>query len=281
MIEYAFKRKDRITRREAHDLIVSMVKYGNNYHAGRPKTDADVKRTFQGRGVSFDDVVEKCRNYNEKITFFENLLPSTLFVSNGAKVSRVDNLTGEEDCTVEGPGMLSMSTYWSQYEQAEKSLEEAIRNQNYNELLAVITAGIASIESYIMHRVDIWNKLNPTDQLIDSKSNKVSFDEKIDAWIPKMSEGNKLDKSNKVWADYKFLRSIRDNVNIHAKHTGYGVSFVEMIGTMNRFKFGIARMLFALHRLFEEEIPAQIIRGSFAPDVELIEQTPGKQVLTP
>jgi hypothetical protein len=87
-----------------------------------------------------------------------------------------------------------------------------------------------------------------------------------------MTGGKRLDKSIINWPNYKFLRKIRDDNVIHSKTSGYSISDQKLVEYMNKFKTGIARLLVQLHVLFNEKIPSRIIRGSFAPDVEIVEK---------
>ncbi len=269
MQEYRLRRKDRISRKGAKDMIVAMARFGNHYHRARFETEADVKRFLARDKYEFDDLVEKCRNWPEAVPAVENLIGSTFSVSAGATVSRVD-AEGNEDLTVVGPGTITMAGYWGIFEHAAKDLERAVENASNAELYSAITGGIAAIEGYLNHRAEEWNKRNPSDPLEDSFHSKISFEDKIDVWLPKMTVGRKLDKSTKNWADFKMLRSIRDNLAIHPKSSGYSTSYTELADRINRFRTGIAGLLVDLHKVFGQRIPATIIRGSFAPDVEVV-----------
>ncbi|MHA2403773.1 MAG: hypothetical protein ACXADH_12330, partial [Candidatus Kariarchaeaceae archaeon] len=131
-----------------------------------------------------------------------------------------------------------------------------------------------SIEAYIIHRVELWNRDNPHDCLTDSPAHKVSFDDKVDVWIPKMTGGKKLDKSIRNWMHFLDLRKIRDHVSIHPKSDGFGSSFSDLAEKINIFRTGIAGTLIQLHLLFHEKIPAIIIRAFYAPEVEVVEVNP-------
>ncbi len=270
------QRSGRLQRKTAHDLIIALAKYGNHYDKGRPKTDADVIRFFVSRGLDFDDVVAQCRDPKQSVPFFENLIGSTGSTVGDAKVSLVDNDTGDETPLVDGPGTFATSTYWALLETAAGHLERAIERLSYGELQSAIVAGIAAVEAYIAHRVGIWNKRNPSDLLVDDRDHKVSLDDKIDHWIPKMANGRKLDKGGQEWADFKKLRGIRDNLTIHPKQDGYGIRFEELADLANRFRMGTAGLLFQLHVLFQEVAPSQIIRARFAPDTVVVKrEVPG------
>ena len=84
--------------------------------------------------------------------------------------------------------------------------------------------------------------------------------------------GKKLDKGAKSWENYKLLRSIRDDENIHAKNLAYGFTLETLAVRINLFKTGVAGMLIQLHLLFGMRIPTSIIRARFHRDVELAEE---------
>lgn len=83
-----------------------------------------------------------------------------------------------------------------------------------------------------------------------------------------MTNGKKLDKGNCYWSNFKILRSVRDNTTIHAKQSGYGISYDNIAELANLYLSGL---LIELHMLFNNPIPAIIIRNFYAPPVEVIE----------
>lgn len=155
------------------------------------------------------------------------------------------------------------------FEQSLELLKESIEKNSYSLYLSSITNGIASIEAYIKEWTERYNYLNPDIKLIDTKHNKVSFDDKIDNWIPQMLNGKKLDKGNTIWAHFKILRSIRDKEAVHFQTGSFGISYKDLVEKMNLYKTGIAGMLFELHKLFNQVVPSNIIRVSYFPEIYL------------
>lgn len=267
MIECRLVRKQKISRRAAHELILLMAKEGN--HNLTFTTDTSVKKYFKSNGFDYDNLVQTVRNFPEPIPLVENLIPSTGFASPGLKVSRVDAL-GNEDLHLEGPGAITMFAYQAQFENAIENIESAIRQSSPQHFLTACINGIASIEGYINFKAEEWNKRN-VEPLLDSRQSPIRFDDKIDKWLPIMSSGKKLDKSVKTWNDFKRLKVIRDNTAIHPKTSGYSFSLNELAELLNCFRNGIAGLLVQLHQLFAERIPSIIIRYMYAPEVEVIE----------
>lgn len=255
MISHRLKRKEKISRRASYNLIMMMAKRGNHYMEDHYhihiRTDEDVKRLFSGGTGTFDQLVEFCRDYKNPVPTVENILGS-LWVSGGTAIIT--------------------STYRNLYETASQNLARAVEGVSFSDLQSAVSSGIASIEAYINHRVEKWNSLNSSKQLVDTKNQKVSFDDKIERWIPAMTGGKGLDKSLRNWPDYKRLRGIRDNVTVHTKESSYTKSVHEIAEAIELFRTGIAGLLFQLHDLFDEKIPAIIIRDYFAPDLEIIER---------
>ena len=179
MIEHRLRLCPRISRRASHEMILMFAKYGDHGDRLVFRTDADVKRYLAQRGIDFQKLVEQCRSFGENVPYLENLVGSTWTVSSGAKAAVVDMQSGEEKCAVEGPGAIALSTYWAHAETSVKSRMRAVEASSFAELQIAITNGIASIEAFINHRAEIWNSSNPQDKLIDSFSDKVSFQTRL------------------------------------------------------------------------------------------------------
>lgn len=271
MGEYTLRFKPKISRRNAKKMIVAFARYGNHYHDVRFKSDADVKRDLAARGIDFGHLAEKCRDPQARVPFFENLIGSTAVPIGGTTLSRVDHGTGETDLETKNPGKLVLYGYWATFETAVKALHRAVDEASYSEFHSAVVQGIASIEGYINHRAGVWNKQNPEDQLLDSRYDKVSFDDKIHEWIPKMTGGKGLYKGHQEWNHFRVLRGIRDHEAIHPKASGYSVSLTELADKINIFRTGIAGLLIQMHTLFSEKVPCVVIRAAYVPDVEVVE----------
>lgn len=263
------KLKEKISRRAAQEMILLFARHGNHYHETNFKSDADVKRAFAANRVDFEKLVEECRDFTKPVPFFENMISSTWLSIGDVEMSRVDAVTGDEDLKAKGPGALVLQGYWATFESALEARDRSIQKSSYTEYLSAITSGIASIEGYVNYRAEQWNKKHDDQLLIDSSTTKVSLTDKFDNWIPVMTQGKKLDKSGVNWRDFKIIKSIRDDLAIHPKSSGYGISFYNLAEKINLFRTGIAGLLIQLHLLFNEKIPGVIIRATYVPDVEV------------
>ena len=164
-------------------------------------------------------------------------------------------------------GHVVMSEYLYIFENAVAELERSVElsgtnSRMYRVFLTGISEGIVSIEGYINYQADRIGG----QQFRASKQHKVSFENKIDEWIPQIT-GGKLDKSGVNWNHHKELRSIRDDYQAHPKTHLYGTTYSEICRRMNLFRTGIAGLLFDLHIAFNDLVPAQVIQGYFLPNI--------------
>jgi hypothetical protein len=209
--------------------------------------DAFLRRLSHGRG-GLNEFVEYCReNFERPIPYFENVLGSTWVV-------------GDQE--------IFTSTYKARFEAALEHLERAIDELSYNEALSAVTMGIASVEALLSDQAEKGNAGHPSSALNDSRENKVSFDDRIDQWIPLMTGGQRLNKDG-FWGDFKILRGIRDDTSIHPKERSYTRSIRDIADIANRFRTGIALFLIGLHNLFDLDLPANVVRAYYAVDVEV------------
>ena len=278
-MKYKFYFEEKRTRRATHELILMIAKHGNHGHHQKFVSDADVKRFFQSNGYYWDELVQECRKPNEIVRKVESLLgialsSGTWRVSPSVKAAIVTGAATDKEkeiASVEGPGILTSSSYLQLFENAVDNLHRCMERASFGDLQSCVSNGIASIDAYIEHRAYLYNSDHPSEPLIDSKENKVSQDTKIDEWIPKMTNGKKLDKSGQNWRDFKRLQSIRDRLAIHVKQPSVGISYQELGELLNLFRSGIAGVLIDFHLPFGERIPTTIIRYAYLPDIKLVE----------
>jgi len=271
MSNYKIQYRSKISRKDSQEMILMMAKYGNSGFKHKLNSDADVKRFLVSKNIDFNKLVEHCRTFSNKIPEIENLIGSTVSTFGGGKISIIDKKTGKEIESVNHPGTLSTSTYWTLFEQSINYKNNAVNKSSFSEFQASIVNGIASIESFINLLADEWNDSNPNDILRDTKQNKISFDEKMDFWLPKLSGGTKLDKGKRFWSDYIHLKNIRDDLTIHSKKRFLSFPLEELASNINLMKSGISELLIQLHLLMKRVIPAIIIRSRFSPLVEIVE----------
>ena len=167
-------------------------------------------------------------------------------------------------------GHVVLSEYLDIFENAVADLERSVEisgrgSRVYRVFLTSISEGIASIEGYINYQAG----RRGGQQFKDSKQQKVSFEDKIDEWIPQIT-GGKLDKGGVNWIHHQELRRIRNDYQAHPKTPLYGIPYSEICRRMNLCRTGIAGLLFDLHIAFNGLVPGQVIQGCFLPDIQYV-----------
>lgn len=263
---------EQISRSQSRRLIQTMAKHGNHLYLGQFSTDEEIRVFLASNGLDYKKVIEYCRTFTNRVPKFENLISSTAQSVGGSSISVVNNITGETISSTDGPGIIALTSYWALFEEAFTQFRATLTSvRPMTSFLTCATTGVATIEAYVQHRAILYNDTNPQTKLLDSKANKVSFDDKVSQWIPIMTGGTKLDKSDKLWESFKILRGYRDNYSVHVKSPSFSMSYEALERGLNLFRYGIAGLLVRLHILFSERIPTEIIRCAFLPDVQFIE----------
>lgn len=264
----------------AEKMIWSFIYHSNhsrfNEMKGAPK--GAIEKWFAENNKPLPRLFSHCRSFfTTSVPFVENFIGSTwTLVSDGegnAKASITKGGKNEPEIEIEGPGTIGVG-YESKFESACRARDEAIKCASTEELHTAIIKGISSIESYIAHRVDIWNRsLVAYTQLADNKGAKVSFEDKIKIWVPTMAGGEKLNLGGAMWADFLYLQAIRDNDAVHSKKFAQGTSFSDLAIALNKLTSGIADLLLQLHIIFDEPVPRVVIRAKFFPEVYVPKRT--------
>ncbi len=123
---------------------------------------------------------------------------------------------------------------------------KAIETNEFVYFESALNVGFSALEASINEEVEKYNELHPKSIDINAK---ISFEEKIDEWIPILTDGKKIYKSNVFWNSYKNLQKFRNGRIQHPKkHRFY--NYKEMCTLMNMYKHGIASFLFELDKIF-------------------------------
>jgi hypothetical protein len=277
-----FRFKDKRSKNQARKLVLTMARYGDHGHQLRCdlSNEEGVKEFYRLNGYNFEVEVEKARKWSPGLPMMVPIFDvrtMNSFTLGGAPGSIGGIKAGGEDFLVkfEGEsGHVVMSEYLDIFENAAAELERSVGGNRHRPLfsgnshrafLTAISDGIASIEGYITYQAD----RRGGKKFKDSKQEKVSFEDKINEWIPQIT-GRKLDKGGVNWNHHKELRGIRDNFQAHPKTHLYGITYSEICRRMNLFRTGIAGLLFDLHLAFNDLVPAQIIHGYFLPEIQYV-----------
>lgn len=92
---------------------------------------------------------------------------------------------------------------------------------------------------------------------------------KIDNWSYDFT-GTRFGKSTSVWSTFLELKRLRDERFQHQKSVASGISRKELLSLLNKFKHGIAGLLYELHVHFGQRCPAKIIRHAHYPEIEIV-----------
>lgn len=263
MLQYKVK----ISKKQSRGKICAHAMYGNHDIKPRPISIQEVQRYFLGKGIDTNKLTDLCRNPKEPVPDFENLIRSTWRASGNVSLVESD---GEVISEMKEAGLFIWSNYESHFEAACAARDRAVTEVSYSAFQECLTQSFAAIEAFFNTQAKAWNKQHPKDKLFDSKNHKVSLENKIDEWVPKISNGKKIEKSNQVWYHFKTLKTIRDDNAIHPKLPGQGVSYQNFARQINAFRLGIAQLLGNLHILLSMPVPSVIINAIYAPDVEVV-----------
>ncbi len=262
--------KPKVSKKLALEKVCAHAFAWNHGNHPRPRTEQDVRTFFARNGADLNQIVELCRDPNEAVPFLENLMGSTwtLLSSGTGRVSLHDR-EGTEVVSVQGKGQMVQSTYWALFEAACKARDRAGKGNSYIDFQTAVAHGIGNIEAFVNALASTWNANHPNEPLVDSKANKVSFDDKINQWIPQIT-GNTFDKSDRRWSEFVELRRVRDHVSIHPKVSTYGIQEADLANKINLFRYGIADFLGRLHIISGQPVPAVVINAVYMPDAEVV-----------
>lgn len=260
------------SRKEAKSLILAMARH-SNHHIGDLNSAPQLERYLAQYGWTIAELVEECRDKDSNVPLLENLIPSGGWtVSAGGGTVTYTDSEGNEVVRFEGEdaGTFATATDAAFFEKAVDDVERAISSMSYVEFLSGVANGVAGIEAYVFQKVYQHNRRNPGNELEDSKQKKVSFEDKIDKWIPTMTGGAKLNKGGKTWAHFVRLKQIRDTQHAHTKSPALNITFRELCKQLNLFRTGIAGLLLDLHALFNDTVPSIVVKYAFHPEIKLV-----------
>lgn len=126
----------------------------------------------------------------------------------------------------------------------------------------LLVAGSVSV--MITTQAAYWNNNHPDETFYVHNQDKL--DTKLNDWLEKMT-GHRL-KNSASWNHFNDCKTLNNKKLKHTIEPAYAVNFSEMAAALNKFRCGIARILFEMHIAFKQMVPASIIRGMYFPDVE-------------
>jgi len=271
----AFRIKEKMSRRDTEIMIQLMAQHGRHIFSFRlrQKRYRDVRHLFECHGVDYDRTVETCRNWEVPVPLGENILDGSTWHVGGTAGGTVEIQTGDDTIVARAPSVLVTHDYLKKFELALDAFHRCIRVGDPGDMISCASQGVHSLDAYLLYRARIYNKgKRLSERLVDTKQQPVSFERKVDEWVPKMCAGRSLDKGTKNWSDFKKLQAVRHDLGVHPKASGFSFGPAQICEYLNMFRAGTAGLLLELHLLFRDSIPRKIIRYAFLPDVEVVEE---------
>jgi hypothetical protein len=250
---------------DAEQFIHALIQWGeHHYDRARGWSVEDMRREIP----DYENVLAEVRN-GYAVRHFENLLSATWQTETSHPdvpgIGVRNPATGEQQ-TLDGVGVIEISSYAAFFETAVSAWRRALERESHAELLSAFRDGMASIEAYLNAKAAEWNARNPNDLLVESPQRWVSFNKKFERWIPKIT-GAHVDKTGQLWGLLMEAKEYRDTIAVHPKQTIRAVALPELARLLNLFTRGVTMPLCNLHQTFHQAIPAPILRAAFAPEV--------------
>ncbi|MFN7097572.1 MAG: hypothetical protein ACK4PR_08445 [Gammaproteobacteria bacterium] len=261
-----FKQKLMISDKQAEKLIYYMVRYSNHsYSKVRNYPDHIIKEWFKLNKYEWRSLLRSTR-MGRLITMVENFAHYDWFLraSDGVSVTVTAIHEGHEIAKLKGAGQINLLDYHTKFMQALTTRETAVKKGNIIEVLNSISNGSAAIESYINSKADMWNRKHK--KIIFQINVTSNLDEKLTNWLILMT-GNKINQSDAVWSHFTDLKTLNNKGFKHSETGARAFTFNDMVKILNKFRTGIATLLFKLHMFFSEPVPSRIIRAMYLPDV--------------
>ena len=270
-VEHRLQYRAKISAKQASDKILAHTQFGNHGQGLRPNDEGELNAYFGRLGINPSDVIEECRDPSRTAPDFENVIDST-WITSGAGVAAIDD-NGDVVAEAEGPSQLIASTYQNHFEAACSARDRAVSEGSVAAFHECLSQGFASIEAFLNTEVTRWNKRLTHAPLLDSEDFKVSLEAKLIDWLPILSGGKQLDRTGHSWNDFKKLKKLRDEHAIHEKQPAHSISYKKLAKNIDCFRFGIAQLLWDMHLLLGQTVPAVIINAVYTPDVEVVKST--------
>lgn len=273
-----FKANEKISVNAAKNMILDNMVYSNystiefikQYNIPLTKDSLTKNINFNSK-KTLEEYAEEARTFS-KYCYLENILDHQPKWTSSSAPSVIE-FVGEKEIIRDfpiGTNEYALSTvdalFFDSYTYFVKSVEES----NIPDFISSVNKGISAIEYSLRKAAENYNIINGGNILIDDINNKVSFNDKIDKWIPTIT-GKKFDKSTKTWESFQILREFRNDKDQHFKGL-YGFNYDNKLKLMNIYKHGIASMIFELEKMFGNRISSLIIRAKYFPTINLVKE---------
>lgn len=274
----ALKVDDWLSARQARELIFCFIRWGGHSEDFvRSLSEREIEGYLRETGYDLSGVISELQRHPHRaISRFENLSEGAVFeveVSGSAKVTVAQRLDGVtiNQVNVDQHAVLRVS-HRAEFVAACKARDESIKNNSFDEFYTALAKGFSSIEAYLNSRAAVYNaNADPANRLAEKRKGGgfITLSEKLRHWLPAMSGIEINFDLSPGWNDFIYLRGLRNDIAIHPKPGAGLVSLDELASGLNRFRMGIAAILFLLHQAFGEPMQSSLIRAAKFPDVRL------------
>lgn len=271
------------TKDEARALIFSFIHCGeHDKDYLRFKTDDILENQLAAEGYDLSGAIHSLQeDPNKAIAEFENLLHNSTWeieISPGFIGTLTTNIGGQEfyPTTYQEHGFIRIA-YKADFVDACAARDRSIQNSDIGEFYTALAKGISAIEAFINHFMEVHNRFSDSENQLSKKHKKGHFrslENKLTEIFPKIAPGI-VDDRDIGWQTFLELKKMRNQNAAHPK-PGEGIkSIYELAEGLNKFRKGIAGLMFMLYRSINyrvpsERIPSIVIRATFYPDVVVI-----------
>lgn len=261
----------------AKSMLAAQVRYGQGQAHAWEKYDLStmegVKKLLADEGYTdFKKLVEELRPIDAVLPMETHLFQEgwSFNLPPGGSFVAVREAGGEELARVTGEsGRIVTSQYLERFRHSVKNLKRCTDGEeaDYGDLLSCFADGLASIEGFV-------NEIAKPhlDRLPRGHEEQVGLDHKLDEWIPVITNGQRVDKSQVWWRHFKEVRSIRNWRQSHPRAGVYGIGDSTFCNQLNLWRNGVALMLLYLHALTGRLATPELVKWAHVPDIELVRE---------
>lgn|GEM_PF-3327361 len=204
-----------------------------------------------------------------------NLVPVKIKTGGSGKISSVDPKTKIPVATSHAGMDLPINDCWAKFERSYQLLLQSIERADFDIFLDSLSAGRASIESYLNMKAYLLNEENKSKNLPPVITRKEiernSINTKILKWPEKLTgKPGRITEGCIEFICWKRLKKLRDEMATHPKGPRETPSPHEFLNLLNSYRYGIAGLLMQLHKSFDDSIHFILICASFFPQIELV-----------
>lgn len=259
----------------ARNLVFTFIRHGEHDKDHlRNLPDEDMSKILTSEGYDLEKEISSRRSDPHKaVTYFENLLDGTpweITVPEGMTVNISTVINGETffEKTIVEHGFVRQA-FKADFLSACEARDRSIERSSFDDFYTALSKGFSSVEAYLNFKLEVHNRFAPEAEKLSEKRKKggfLSLEEKLLDLFPKMT-GNQFSDQDIGWKDLMYLKDLRNNVVIHPKPGAGLTTLEELADGLNKFRSGLAGLMFMLHRGFGDRMQSSLIRANWYPTV--------------